>query len=853
MTRYNFKEAEAKWQGAWDAARTFAVSEDPARPKYYVLEMFPYPSGRIHMGHVRNYTLGDVLARYKRARGFNVLHPMGWDAFGLPAENAAIEANVPPARWTRENIAAMRAQLKAMGLSYDWDREISTCEPDYYRHEQKMFLDFLANDLVYRKESWVNWDPVEGTVLANEQVIDGKGWRSGAAVEKRKLSQWFLRITAFADDLLAALHGLERWPERVRLMQENWIGRSEGALMTFALVDREDELEVYTTRHDTIFGASFMAVAPNHPLALERAESNAELAAFIAECNRIGTTEAAIETAEKKGYDTGIKARHPFVDGCELPVFVANFVLMEYGTGAIFGCPAHDQRDLDFARKYGLDVTPVVAPEDGEPGTFAVADEAYLGDGRLINSDFLDGLSVEDAKDEIATRLEEMSRGKRSVNFRLRDWGVSRQRYWGCPIPVVHCAECGVVPVPERDLPVLLPEDVSFDAPGNPLDHHPSWKHVSCPRCGADAARETDTFDTFFESSWYFARFCSPRAATAFARPAVDYWLPVDQYIGGIEHAVLHLLYSRFFTRALRQCGYLGIDEPFAGLLTQGMICHQTYRDGDGKWLYPEDVRRTEDGAARTNDGSAVTVGRSESMSKSKKNVVDPESIIDAYGADTARLFMLSDSPPERDIEWTSTGIDGAWRYISRLWRTVNERLAAMAGVGEPAPSAFSPASEGVHRFIHKIVAAVSDDLDRFHFNRAVARVRELTNLLEDLDGDTAGGAWTLRRGYEVAIRLFAPMIPHLAEELWRRLGHGDMLADSPWPEFEPAMLEESNVTVAVQVNGKLRGTLELPIDSDRDTAENLALALPSVSRIVGERPVRKVIVVPNRIVNVVV
>ena len=853
MTRYNVKETEAKWQNAWDAARTFAVGEDPARPKYYVLEMFPYPSGRIHMGHVRNYTLGDVLARYKRARGFNVLHPMGWDAFGLPAENAAFEAKVPPARWTRENIAAMRGQLKVMGLSYDWDREISTCEPDYYRHEQKMFLDFLANDLAYRKESWVNWDPVEGTVLANEQVIDGKGWRSGAAVEKRKLSQWFLRITAFADDLLAALDELERWPERVRLMQENWIGRSEGAIMTFALVDRDDELEVYTTRHDTIFGASFMAVAPNHPLAAEIAESNAELADFIAECNRMGTTEAAIETAEKKGYETGIKARHPFVEASELPVFVANFVLMEYGTGAIFGCPAHDQRDLDFARKYGLGVTPVVAPEGCEPATFAIADEAYLGDGRVINSDFLDGLSIEDAKEEIATRLEEMSRGKRSVNFRLRDWGVSRQRYWGCPIPVVHCAGCGVVPVPERDLPVLLPDDISFNAPGNPLDHHPSWKHVSCPRCGAGAVRETDTFDTFFESSWYFARFCSPRADSAFARAAADYWLPVDQYIGGIEHAVLHLLYSRFFTRALGQCGYLGIDEPFAGLLTQGMICHETYRDGDGKWLYPEDVRRTEEGAARIGDGSAVTVGRSESMSKSKRNVVDPESIIDAYGADTARLFMLSDSPPERDIEWTSTGIDGAWRYVNRLWRTVNERLAAMGGVSEPAPTAFSPASEGVHRSIHKTVAAVSDDLERFHFNRAVARIRELTNLLEDLDADAAGAAWVLRHGYEVAVRLFAPMIPHLAEELWHRLGHRVMLADTPWPEYEPAMLEESSVTVAVQVNGKLRGTLELPVDSDRDTAENLALALPSVSRTIGERTVRKVIVVPNRIVNVVV
>ena len=675
---YDFKATEAKWQAVWEERGCFQVREDEARPKYYVLEMFPYPSGRIHMGHVRNYALGDLVARYKRARGFNVLHPMGWDAFGLPAENAAKERGVHPAAWTRQNINTMRRQLQSMGLSYDWSREIATCDAEYYRHEQKMFLDFLAAGLAYRTESWVNWDPVERTVLANEQVIDGLGWRSGAPVEKRQLAQWFLRITAFSDDLLSALAGLERWPERVRLMQENWIGRSEGAFIDFALSGRDDALRVYTTRHDTIFGATFCAVSANHPLAVELAAIDPGLARFIAECNRLGTSLAAVEAAEKKGFETGALALHPFMPEVRLPVFVANFVLMEYGTGAIFGCPGHDQRDLEFARKYGLDVIPVVAPPGTDAAATRVGAEAYVGDGVMINSRFLDGLDVEAAKAEVAGRLEASGIGKKTINYRLRDWGISRQRYWGCPIPVIHCPECGIVPVPEADLPVRLPEDVALDAPGNPLDHQPTWKHVDCPACGRPAERETDTFDTFFESSWYFARFCSANAETAFKRAAVDYWLPVDQYIGGIEHAVLHLLYSRFFTRALRQCGYLDIDEPFAGLMTQGMVCHHTYRDETGAWLYPDQVQSGDDGVPVTNDrGAPVTVGRAQAMSKSKRNTVDPEAIIDAYGADTARLFMLSDSPPERDLDWSEAGIVGAWRFVNRLWRTVTRPRAS--------------------------------------------------------------------------------------------------------------------------------------------------------------------------------
>jgi leucyl-tRNA synthetase len=852
MSRYNFQESEAKWQRIWREQRLFEVAAEPARPKYYVLEMFPYPSGKLHVGHVRNYTMGDLVARYRRAQGFNVLHPMGWDAFGLPAENAAIDAKVHPADWTRDNIATMRAQLQRMGFGYDWTREIAACHPGYYRHEQKMFLDFLAAGLAYRKESWVNWDPVENTVLANEQVIDGRGWRSGAIVEKRLLSQWFLRITAFTEELLDAIAGLERWPERVRLMQENWIGRSEGARVIFEIAGQDDRVEVFTTRQDTLFGASFLAVSPNHPLALRLADNDPDLAAFIAECNRMSTSEAVIETAEKRGYRSGLEAIHPFDEIRRVPVYVANFVLMEYGTGAIFGCPAHDQRDLDFARKYGVPVIPVVLPPGEDPATFKVGDTAYVGEGTVFNSTFLDGLSVADAKQVAGECLEKLGRGERSTVYRLRDWGVSRQRYWGCPIPLIHCSACGIVPVPDRDLPVELPRDVSFNRPGNPLDHHPTWKHVDCPCCGGPACRETDTLDTFFDSSWYFLRFCSARAPVAFEREAVDYWMPVDQYIGGVEHAVLHLLYSRFYMRALSKCGYLNLDEPFAGLFTQGMVCHQTYQRETGDWLFPEEVNTTDDGRIVDQSGRPVTPGRHEKMSKSKKNVVGLDAIVDTYGADTARLYLLSDSPPERDLEWTETGIEGIWRYVNRLWRMASDPAVSLAPAGSPMPTTLATPLTSIRRATHKTIVAVTDDLDKFRFNRAVARIRELTNALDELPAAEPGAPEVLREGLEILARLLGPMMPHLAEEMWETLGGSGLLADQPWPEADPDLTREEQVTMAVQVNGKLRGTFEVARDSDTELVESTALALPQVARWLEGNPPRKVIVVPNRIINIV-
>ncbi|HEY1794566.1 MAG TPA: leucine--tRNA ligase [Stellaceae bacterium] len=857
MSRYNFRETETKWQRRWADLGSFAARHEPSRPKYYVLEMFPYPSGKLHVGHVRNYTMGDLVARYRRALGFNVLHPMGWDAFGLPAENAAIAEHVHPGAWTRENIATMRGQLQRMGFSYDWSRELAACDPDYYKHEQKMFLDFLAAGLAYRRESWVNWDPVDHTVLANEQVIDGHGWRTGAPVEKRLLPQWCLRITAFSDSLLDSLRTLDRWPERVRLMQENWIGRSEGARVKFALAGKtpgnaNGPIEIFTTRPDTLYGASFLALSPHHPFAQALARKDPALAEFIAECDRLGTSEAAIEAAEKRGHNTGIEAIHPLDPNSRVPVYIANFVLMEYGTGAIFGCPAHDQRDLDFARKYGLDVIPVVLPPGEDPATFAVGDTAYVDDGTAFNSDFLDGLSVADAKRVIGERLESTGAGQRTIQFRLRDWGVSRQRYWGCPIPVIHCGDCGIVPVPAADLPVELPADVTFDKPGNPLDHHPTWKHVNCPKCGKLGRRETDTLDTFFDSSWYFLRFCSAHAPIAFERDEAEYWMPVDQYIGGIEHAVLHLLYSRFFTRALSRCGYLDLDEPFAGLFTQGMVCHQTYQSQNGEWLFPEDVSETGGGKFVDGSGLPVIAGRLEKMSKSKKNVVGLERIVETYGADTARLYLLSDSPPERDLEWTETGIEGIWRYVNRLWRMVTEPAAPLPAPGTAIPNDVSPALLALRRQIHKTIAAVSNDLDQFRFNRAVARIRELTNALDDLPGTDAGAGAVLREGLETTALLLGPMMPHFAEELWQTLGHGIWIAEAKWPVADAALARDDQVTIAVQVNGKLRATLDLPRDTAKDAIEAAALGLPQITRLLDGKPPRKIVVVPNRIVNLV-
>ena len=859
MPRYNAVDIEQRWQAAWSAAQAFEAAGDPKRPKYYVLEMFPYPSGRIHMGHVRNYTMGDVVARYKRARGFNVLHPMGWDAFGLPAENAAIERRIHPAAWTYDNIDTMRRQLQSMGLSLDWAREIATCHPGYYVHQQAMFLAFFRAGLAYRGESLVNWDPADRTVLANEQVIDGKGWRSGAEVEQRRMAQWFLKITEYAEELTAALEGLERWPDKVRLMQTNWIGRSEGARVNFRLAGRDGEVEVFTTRPDTLFGASFCALSPNHPLARELAESDAGLADFIAECGRLGTSEEAIETAEKRGYDTGLKVEHPFIGGHRLPVYVANFVLMEYGAGAIFGCPAHDQRDLEFARKYGLPVTPVILPAGEDAAAFEVGDEAYVGPGAAFNSGFLNGLDVDGAKRAAIDRLEELAAGHGVVEYRLRDWGISRQRYWGCPIPIIHCPACGAVPVPDDQLPVELPDDVTFDQPGNPLDRHETWKAAACPECGADAERDTNTMDTFVDSSWYFARFCSPRSDQIVDPSAVDYWLPVDQYIGGVEHAILHLLYARFFTRAMEACGLVKVREPFDGLFTQGMVCHETYRDGDGGWLYPDEIERTPAGAKHAGTGAPVAVGRSESMSKSKRNTIDPEAIIKAYGADTARWFMLSDSPPERDLEWTDAGVDGAWRFLGRVYRMVTEPPFDLGEAGTPVPDGIGAAGLGLRRAAHKTIDGVTHDLERFGFNRALARIRELVNALGEFAGTGGTGARgpaegrAYREGLEAVVRLMNPMVPHLAEELWAALGHRTMLAEEPWLEPDAALLVDETVTVAVQLNGKLRGTIELPNDADREAAEARALALEPVAAALAGKPARKVIYVPNRIVNVVV
>ena len=849
MARYNAREVEPKWQRIWDERRAFEAQRDEARPKYYVLEMFPYPSGRIHMGHVRNYAMGDVVARFKSARGFNVLHPMGWDAFGMPAENAAMERGVHPGEWTYANIDAMRAQLKSMGLSLDWSRELATCDPEYYAQQQAMFLDMLEAGLVARKSSVVNWDPVDNTVLANEQVIDGKGWRSGAPVERRELTQWFFRISDMAEELLEALDGLERWPEKVRLMQQNWIGRSEGLQFRFEVAPNDlvdwPELEVYTTRHDTLFGASFAAISPDHPLAKALEPKVPGLAEFRAECRRLGTSEEALEKAEKKGFDTGLRVVHPFGPDWSMPVYVANFILMDYGTGAIFGCPAHDQRDLDFARKYGLDVVPVVCPSDADAAGFAVGSEAYLGTGRMINSRFLDGMAIEDAKAAMADKIEAMGQGERKINFRLRDWGVSRQRYWGCPIPIIHCEACGAVPVPKADLPVRLPDDVEIGKPGNPLDRHPTWRDVACPRCGAPARRETDTMDTFVDSSWYFARFTAPRAGTPTVAEDADYWMNVDQYIGGIEHAILHLLYSRFFARAMHRTGHLPKKsiEPFDALFTQGMVVHECYYTGTEEkpaWHQPADVEKLADGTARLiATGAPVKIGAVTKMSKSRKNVVDPEDIIEQYGADVARWFMLSDSPPERDVEWSTAGVEGAWRFLQRVWRMLEE---TDFGAGD------GPGDAALSKAIHKTIAGVTQDIEGFTFNKAVARLHELANFLQKSD---AGGS-VRREAFEVLARLMAPMVPHFAEEVWAQLGHEVPLVETPWPEFDPALARDDVISLPVQVNGKKRAEIEVEREADPETIEGLVMASPDVARFLDGKQPKKVIVVPGRIVNVV-
>ncbi|NKL80915.1 leucine--tRNA ligase [Rhizobium leguminosarum] len=872
--RYNPRDAEPRWQQKWNEDKVFETDNADPREKYYVLEMFPYPSGRIHMGHVRNYAMGDVVARYKRARGYNVLHPMGWDAFGMPAENAAMERGVHPASWTYQNIGSMKAQLKAMGLSLDWSREFATCDVEYYQHQQHLFLDFLEKGLVYRKQSKVNWDPVDNTVLANEQVIDGRGWRSGALVEQRELTQWFFKITDFSQDLLDALDTLDQWPEKVRLMQKNWIGRSEGLTIRWEIVPEtapagESEVTVYTTRPDTLFGASFLAIAADHPLAKDAAAKNPDIDAFCDECRRAGTSLAALETAEKKGMDTGIRVRHPLDPSWELPVYIANFVLMDYGTGAIFGCPSGDQRDLDFARKYDLPVVAVVMPRDGDAASFSVGDTAYDGDGVMINSRFLDGKTTEEAFSIVADRLSAASlgnapQGERKVNFRLRDWGISRQRYWGCPIPVIHCDDCGVVPVPKADLPVKLPDDVTFDQPGNPLDRHPTWRHVSCPNCGKDARRETDTMDTFVDSSWYFTRFTAPWEEKPTNPEAANRWLPVDQYIGGIEHAILHLLYSRFFTRAMRETGHVAATEPFKGLFTQGMVVHETYSRGAGasrEWVAPADIRIDElDGKRRAfllTNNEEVAIGSIEKMSKSKKNVVDPDDIIASYGADTARFFVLSDSPPERDVIWSEAGVEGAHRFTQRLWRLISEAADALSAV-VPAPATDGEALS-ISQAAHKTLKAVENDYDKLWFNKAVARIYELVNALAAPmtrvaagEGDATYRA-AVRDAAEILIQLVSPMTPHLAEECWAALGNEGLLARASWPQYDETLVIENDVVLPVQINGKKRTELTISRDADQNAVTNAVLGLDAVKNALNGQTPKKIIVVPQRIVNIVV
>jgi leucyl-tRNA synthetase len=852
MTGYDPAKSEPKWQAAWDKARLFEARRDPERPKYYVLEMFPYPSGRIHMGHVRNYTMGDVIARQKRAAGFSVLHPMGWDAFGLPAENAAIERGGHPRDWTYANIKEMRDQMKPMGWSLDWSRELATCDPEYYGQQQALFLDMLEAGLVTRKAAVVNWDPVDMTVLANEQVIDGKGWRSGAAVERRELTQWFFKISDWSEELLSALDGLRDWPEKVRLMQANWIGKSRGIEITFPLTASAHgmtDLVCYSTRPDTLRGATFMAIAADHPLARALAEENPEVAAFAAECRRMGTSEEAVEKAEKLGLDTGLRVRHPIWPDQTLPVWIANFVLMDYGTGAIYACPAHDQRDLDFARKYGL---PVVDAFHMPGEAAAIGTEALVPakDVTVAYIDHFTGLTEATSYAGIEASIDWMEArglGRGQTRYRLRDWGLSRQRFWGCPIPVVHCPVCGVVPEKKENLPVRLPDDVTFDRPGNPLDWHPTWRDALCPRCGAAARRETDTMDTFVDSSWYFARFTAPRAGTPTVADEVGYWMNVDQYIGGVEHAILHLLYSRFFARAMAKTGHLPASavEPFDALFTQGMVTHEIYqtRDASGRPVYhlPEEIERTEGGGRLRSSGAAVEIVPSAKMSKSKKNVVDPVHIVKTYGADTARWFVLSDSPPDRDVEWTASGAEAAFRHLGRVWRLASE--VDSRGDGDPAQDA------DLNRATHRAIRDVTEGIANFAFNKSVAALYTLANAVSK--SDASRGA--KRVAMMTMAQLMAPMVPHLAEEIWEMLGGEGLVALAPWPKADPAMLADDTVTLPIQINGKRRAEISVPKAMAPAEVEKAVMADEAVLKALGGTAPKKLIVVPGRIVNVVV
>ncbi|WP_455481867.1 leucine--tRNA ligase [Bartonella sp. B35(2025)] len=872
IERYNPRAQEQKWQAIWDEKKIFQTAQGDQCKKYYVLEMFPYPSGRIHMGHVRNYTMGDVVARYKRAKGFNVLHPMGWDAFGMPAENAAMQNKIHPKIWTYKNIAVMRGQLKKLGLSLDWSREFATCDVDYYHRQQRLFLDLYQKGLVTRKAAKVNWDPVDHTVLANEQVIDGRGWRSGVLVEQRELIQWFFKISDFSEDLLVGLEKLDEWPKKVRIMQKNWIGKSQGLFIRWALnktnitddfYDKFDEIVCYSTRPDTLFGASFLALSVDHPITQTLAQKDKMLAAFIKNCQVGSTTTAALETIEKKGFCLPFMAVHPFDPTVHIPIYVANFVFMDYGTGAIFGCPAHDQRDLDFARKYDLPVRPVVLPKGIDAKDFMITETAYTGDGMMINSGFLDGLTSQAAFEVVAKRLEEQllngkPQGQKTVQFRLRDWGISRQRYWGCPIPMIHCVVCGVVPVPHADLPVILPDDVTFDQPGNPLIHHETWQTVTCPSCGQTAKRETDTMDTFVDSSWYYAHFTAPWAQEPVDKHATTEWLPVQQYIGGIEHAILHLLYARFFMRAMKLIGHVTVDEPFKGLFTQGMVVHETYRDDKG-WVSPAEISIVEkDGKRRAyklTDQSEVMIGSIEKMSKSKKNVVDPDDIIISYGADTVRWFVLSDSPPDREVIWTESGVEGAHRFVQRVWRCVALSAPILKEV-IPYAGRQGAALE-LSKVAHRTLCDVEDDLEKFAFNRAIARLYEFLNIMAPLLNKVASiedeMKSAIRQAMDFFLAMIAPMMPHLAEECYAAFGGKALISEAAWPAYDPELTIEECVTLPVQINGKKRGDVTVAAMADKEAVEQAVLALDFVKAQLVGKSVKKMIIVPQRIVNVVI
>lgn len=856
--KYDAIKTEQKQRKIWDDTKLFFTGEiNKDAKKSYVLEMFPYPSGRIHMGHVRNYALGDVIARKNHAQGYQVLHPMGWDAFGLPAENAAMERGEHPGKWTYENINVMKEQLKLLGFSIDWSREFATCDQTYYKHQQRLFIEMFEKGLVYRKMSKVNWDPEENTVLANEQVVDGRGWRSGALVEQRELNQWFFKTTYFADDLIDALEGLTEWPERVISQQFNWIGRSEGLKFKFDLTQIYgdfDGLEVYTTRPDTLFGASFVAIAADHPIAKELAKNNADLAAFINECKQSAVTAEAMDTQEKKGFNTGLKVKHPFDETWEIDIWVANFVLMEYGTGAIFGCPAHDQRDLDFARKYDLKVTPVILPKDADASNFNIENEAYSGDGSIFNSDFLNGLAIEAGKRAAIDKMVSLGRGEATKVFRLRDWGVSRQRYWGCPIPMIHCDSCGAVPEKIENLPVALPEDVTFDKPGNPLDRHPTFKQTKCPKCGKDARRETDTLDTFADSSWYWARFCGLNPDAPTDLDAVNHWLPVDHYIGGIEHAVLHLLYARFFARAMKLTGHVNVSEPFKHLFTQGMVTHATFKSEDGKWVNPADVTIDGKDMFETATGKKVAIGPVEKMSKSKKNTIDPEYIVSTYGADVARLFVLSDSPPERDVEWSQAGVEGASRFVNRVYALfAKHALQSKTPVNETPIDADGDAL-AIIKAAHKAALNVTNAIDRFAFNAAIANMYELLNFLRNFDGkdDTK---IVNARGFALSVfaRLLQPFTPHLAEEVWSLLGNDGFCVKAPWFEADLKYAIDDEVVIPLQINGKKRDELKVPKGSEQDYVLSLANSSKAADIYLNGKTVRKVIFVKDRILNIVV